>query len=209
MGAVLHFLLNLLIICASIVPFLAAAMLIVYRTTGLQERIIRGLAMFTAALVALGAQAAGLTLGSGVVSTLEVRGAVGALIKLAWLAVAGLGGAALGKYLTQQLATSSAIQLRVMVFVGTVAHLVMLEIYISSFSRNGFAVGAGAIPDIAFISGLLLYIVFKYDPAAVRQIRSGMPHREVPAPRGESAGTHTELPLIVNEEYTDIFGENV
>ena len=208
MGTVLHLLLNLLIILGTIVPFLASAMLIVYRTTGRQERIIRGLAMFTAALLALGTQAAGLTVGRGVVGSLEIGGFAGSVIKLAWMAAAGFGGAMLGRYLTKNLGDSTAIQIRAMVFVGTVAHLELLEIYISSFSRNGLAVGAGAIPVIAFISGLLLYIVFRYDPAAARRIRNGMPRRDVAGQPGQPLETGTQIPLIVTEEYTDIFGEN-
>jgi hypothetical protein len=208
MGVVLHFILNIFIIVGTIVPFLVAAMLIVYRTTGLQERLIRGLAMFAATLVALGSQAAGLTVGKGVVDMLETRGFVGLMIKLAWIALASYAGAMLGRYLTKNLDASTTLQIRVMVFVGMIVHLELLEVYISSFSRNGFAVGPGAIPDIAFISGLLLYIVLKYDPEAVRKLRRGMPHRDMAARPENGLGAHQQMPLIADEEYTDIFGEN-
>jgi hypothetical protein len=207
MGTVLHLLLNLLIILGTIVPFLASAMLIVYRTAGRQERVIRGLAMFTAALLALGTQAAGLTVGRGVVGSLEIGGFGGLVIKLAWMTIAGFGGAMLGRYLTRNLGDSTDIQLRVMVFVGTIVHLELLEIYISSFSRNGIAVGAGAIPVISFIVGLLLYIVFRYDPAAVRRIGRGLPRQDVAGQPRQPLATGTQPPLIMDEEYTDIFGE--
>lgn len=208
MSAVLHFFLNLFIVVGTIVPFLAAAMLIVYRTTGLQERLIRGFAMFTATLVVLGSQAAGLAVGKGIVGMLEFGGFGGLMIKTAWILLAGSAGVMLSRHLTKHLYDSTNLQLRVMVFVGMVVHLELLEIYISNFSRNGLAVGSGAIPDIAFISGLLLYIVLRYDPEAVRKIRSGLPHRDLSAEPASMPGTHLQLPLIADEEYIDIFGEN-
>ncbi|HEX4832288.1 MAG TPA: hypothetical protein VH478_14490 [Trebonia sp.] len=207
MGVILHLFVNVLIVVGTIVPFLAAAMLIVYRTTGLQERLIRGLALFTATLVVLGSQAAGLTVGKGIVDMMEVKGFGGLVIKLAWILLAGSAGAMLARYLTNHLYSSTSLQLRVMVFVGMVVHLELLEIYVSSFSRNGFAVGAGAIPDIAFISGLLLYIVLRYDPEAMRKIRGGLPHRDLPARPTSAQNSHLQVPLIPEEEYIDLFGE--
>jgi len=208
MGAVLYFFLNVLVIAGTIVPFLVAAMLIVYRTTRVQERLLRGLAMFTAALMVLGLHAAGLTVGHGVVDTLEAEGARGLLIKLAWILGAGLIGTMGGRYLSEHLLDSTSVQIRVMVFIGTVAHLELLEIYVSSFHRNGFAVGAGAIPVIAFICGFLMYLVLMHDPDAVRKIRSGLPGRS-PGGREADLGFRQRVPpLIPNEEYTDIFGEN-
>jgi hypothetical protein len=119
MGAVLQFILNLFIVIGTVVPFLAAAMLIAYRTAGLQERVIRGLAMFTATLVVLGSQAAGLTVGKGVVSMLEIRGFGGLVIRVAWILLAGFAGAMLSKYLTKHLdGSTTTLQIRVMVFVG-------------------------------------------------------------------------------------------
>lgn len=204
MGAVGHFFLNLFIIAGAIAPFLVAVMLIVYRTRGVQERLIRGLALFTAGLVVLGVNAAGLAVGNAVLNSLEVSGFGGFLLKVMWAVAGGGAGVALGRWLTRQLSVSSPVQIRVMVFAGTAAHLELLAIYLSSVQRNGFAIGAGFVPDIFFLAGFLIYIILKYDPEEVRKLRTGLPrrHKAVVPPQPQHAQ------YVEDEEYVDVFGEN-
>jgi hypothetical protein len=204
MGAAGHFFLNLFIIAGAIAPFLVAVMLMVYRTRTAQERLIRGLALFTAGLVVLGVNAAGLTVGNAVLDSLEVSGFGGFLLKAMWAVIGGGAGVALSRWLTGHLSASSPVQIRIMVFVGTAAHLELLAIYLSSVHRNGFAVGAGFVPDIFFLAGFLLFIILKYDPEEVRKIRHGLPQRQ----KAVAPPPHQRAQFVPDEEYLDVFGEN-
>jgi hypothetical protein len=203
MGGAGHFFLNLFIIAGAIAPFLVAVTLLVYRTRTVQERLIRGLALFSAGLVVLGVNAAGLTVGNAVVDSLEVSGFGGFLLKAMWAVIGGGAGVALGRWLTRHLSASSAVQIRIMVFVGTAAHLELLAIYLTSLHQNGFAVGAGFVPDIFFLAGFLLYIVLRYDPEEVRKIRRELPrrHKAITPPQPQAQ-------FVADEEYLDVFGEN-
>ena len=132
---------------------------------------------------------------------LEVRGFGGLLIKIAWIAVFSAAGAGLSWYMAKELKYSPNVQVRIMVFVSMLAFMELIEIYARSVGRNGFSIGAGAIPEVAFITGLLLYIVLRFNPGGPR------------APRGGNSPAQPEerrkaiSPPRTDDHYPDYFGE--
>lgn len=211
MSAFLHFLLNAFIILGSLGGCLAAVLLVVFNTRGWTERIVRGLAIFAGTLVVMGAEAAGLNFSSFAVDTLTHGGLVGLLIKVAWVVLGGCAGSLLARYLISRIDGGTNLQIRIMILVTIIAHVELLEIYAQNLKRHGFVLGIGALPDIAFIAGLVLYVVFRYDTGEGRAMRAGL--------RGRATGSswfgrggqrlHEPLepqPVPADEEYPNIFG---
>jgi hypothetical protein len=163
MSVFLPSLLNAFIILGLLGGCLATVALVVFNTRGWTERIIRGLTIFTGTLVVMAADATGLTLSSFAVNTFSHGGPVGWAIKLTWVVLGGGAGALLARYLISRVGTGTNLQLRIMILVTVIAHVELLEIYLQNLERNGFIHGIGELPDLAFISGLVLNIVFRFD----------------------------------------------
>jgi hypothetical protein len=210
MSGFLLFLLNAFIILGSLGGCLAAVGLVVFNTKGWAERIVRGLAIFAGTLVVIGAQVAGLNFSAFAVHTLTHGGLLGWLIGVAWVIVGGGAGAMLGRYLISRI-DGTNLQIRIMILVTIIAHVELLEIYAQNVRLYKFDLGIGALPDIAFIAGLLLYIVFRYDTGEGRQIRAHLGRRARSSWFGRGGQRERELqePVLtsVEEEYPNIFGE--
>ena len=210
MSAFLHFLLNAFIILGSLGGCLAAVALVVFNTRGWTERIVRGLAIFAGTLVVMGAEAAGLTFPSFAVDTLSKTGPAGWAIRLTWVVLGAAAGALLARYLISRIDGGTNLQIRVMILVTIIAHVELLEIYAQNLKRHGFVLGIGALPDIAFISGLVLYVVFRYDTGEARAIRGHLPGRAGRSWLGRGGGPANEAePALTpaGQEYQNIFGE--
>lgn len=205
MGAFLHFLLNAFIILGSLGGCLAAVLLVVFNTKGWTERIVRGLAIFAGSLVVIGAEAAGFP--SDQVKTLAHSGS---LITVASVILGGGAGALLGWYLVSRIGDSTNLQIRIMIMVTIIAHVELLEIYAQDVKSQGFSLGSGALPDIAFIVGLALYIVFRYDTGEGKQARANLSKRAGFSwfGLGQRGQERQELPLAPDDnEFPGIFDE--
>jgi hypothetical protein len=212
MSAFLLFLLNTFIILGSLGGCLAAVLLVVFNTKGWTERIVRGLAIFAGTLVVVGAEAAGLTFSSFAVNSLTHHGGLaGWLIRGAWVVLGGGAGALLARYLISRI-DGSNLQIRIMILVTIIAHVELLEIYAQNLKRHQFGLGVGALPDIAFIAGLVLYVVFRYDTGEARAIRAHLGRRARLTWLGHGGQHEHErqgpTPASVDEEYPNIFGEH-
>jgi hypothetical protein len=203
--------LSVSIILVSLLGYLAAVALVVFNTRGWTERIIRGLAILVGTLLVMGAEAAGLTFSSFAVSSLTHHGSAGFVAKIAWVIIGGGAGALLARYLISRIDGGTNLQIRIMILVTVIAHVELLEIYAQNVRQHGFVLGVGALPDIAFISGLLLYIIFRYDTGEVRAIRDHLPGgtRFSWLGRGRRRPHEEREQLLTpaEEEYPNIFGE--
>jgi hypothetical protein len=210
LSAFLHFLLNAFIILGSLGGCLGAVLLVVFNTRGWTERIVRGLAIFAGTLVVMGAEAAGLTFSSFAVSTLTHGGLAGWLIKVAWVVLGGGAGSLLARYLVSRIDGGTNLQIRIMILVTIIAHVELLEIYAQNLKRHGFVLGIGALPDIAFITGLVLYVVFRYDTGEGSAIRANLRGRAGFSwfgLGGQRGRERLEPPLApAEEEYPNVFG---
>ncbi|GAA4257343.1 hypothetical protein GCM10022255_073760 [Dactylosporangium darangshiense] len=220
---IIHLLLNLFLIVGSFVPFLLSALLIIYRTRSIVERMIRGLALFAGTLTAVGVDAAGISVARFTVDTLATTGFAGFAVKAFVAVVVVAAGYGVGKYLITKLRTSRNIAIRGMIFIGMIVHIELLEIYVDAVRRNGFTIGSGAIPNAGFMVGLIAYVVLNYDPqnpqervsAVLRDVwrnRSGAdPYPgPVPPPRPRHAPRDDQPPPAdpgYHGPYTDHFPE--
>jgi hypothetical protein len=212
MSGFLHFLVNISVLLASLLGYLAAVALSVGNTRASTERIVRGLTVFLGTLTVTGAEAAGLTFSSFAVSSLtHHHGLAGLLVKAAWVIFGGGVGWLVARYLLSKLGNGTNLQVRVMILVTIIAHVELIEIYAQNVRQYGFDLGAGALPDITFIGGLLCYVVFNYDTGEVRAVRD----RLQPGPglpwlgRSRERWYERQDPLLSHDEegYPNIFGE--
>jgi hypothetical protein len=161
---IIQLLLNVFLILGSLVPFLISVVLIIYRNRSVVERMIRGLALFAGTLTVVGLDAAGVSFARFTIDALGAGGLAGALVKVFSAAVALAAGYGVGMYLVVKLRSSRNIAIRGMIFIGVIVHIELLELYVNALHRDGFTIGAGAIPNAGFLVGLIAYVVLNYDP---------------------------------------------
>jgi hypothetical protein len=211
MSVFLHVILNISIVVGVLVGYLAAFALIFVNTRSLAERVVRGLAALLGTLAVVGGETVRLDFSSFAVGTLHHHGAAGFLIAAAWTIVGGGAGLLIARYLLSMIdGGTTNLQLRMMILVTVIAHVELLEIYAQNVEREGFALGIGTLPDIAFIAGLLFYLVFSYDTGEVQAL-GGLLHRGARFRRPDRDGKRGEWsqeppPAPADEEYPNIFG---
>jgi hypothetical protein len=144
--------------------FVFSVFAITFMTKDPVERAIRAGALFSGAMVVLGAQGAGVSYAQFIVKSLSgikpvTAGLVGATLP-------GLAGVGMGWYLVRAIRRSQNVAVRILAFVGMLATTQFAEIYAVALHARGFALGAAATPNIAFVVGLSLYIMLRYDPTS-------------------------------------------
>lgn len=141
--------------------FLGAVVVLTLRTTNPIEKAIRALAMFTGALLVIGAEASGNSYADFIIRSLgEARpltfGAFGVILP-------GAAGVALAWYLIRSVNRSENVAVRFLGLFGMLATTQFAVMYGAAVSDRGYDIGATAVPNIAFVSGLFLWVVFNYD----------------------------------------------
>jgi hypothetical protein len=170
----LNVLLHVMLI-GSMVAFVGCSVLVTFRTDSSLERAIRASALFCGALIVLGAQAAGLSFADFTVNALSNSNLAGATAKVMGAVVPATAGIVIGRYLTLSVRKSENIAIRVLAFVGTLAATQFATIYAIGVKANGLEIGAPAIPNVAFVVGILLYVVLKYEPGKRAQTSKWAP----------------------------------
>jgi hypothetical protein len=125
-----------------------------------RERILRLAALAVGAMVTLGAQAAGVSYAAFTVDALSGARATSAIAKIAATAVPGLLGAGLGFYIVRTFRRSDRIGMRVLGFVAMLATTAFAAVYAQATQTKGVFLGAAALPNVSFVSGVILCIVF-------------------------------------------------
>jgi hypothetical protein len=144
-----------------------------------RERFLRSLALAGGAILALGAQVTGVDFAGSVVDSLVGNDPMGAGGKVLLAIAAGLVAAAFGWYFTQVALREETRGLRLACALGAMTILGLTLILAETIDRQGFFLGAGAIPNFAFMVGLIGGVIFS------------VPAAEAPAERG--GGILTDL----------------
>ncbi|GAA3216404.1 hypothetical protein ACFO1B_15260 [Dactylosporangium siamense] len=163
MAVVFNLILHVLLI-GSMAAFVIAIVADALADPDRRERVLRIAALAAGALVVLGAQSAGASYALFIVDALAgARGpstaaAVGAAV------VPALAGAALGFFLVRTYKRSTRIGARVLGFVGMLSATAFVGIYAEATHTRGVMLGAAALPNVSFVVGVILTIVFAFDP---------------------------------------------
>jgi hypothetical protein len=133
-----------------------------------RERGLRILALAAGALVAVGAQVVGISYASFIVNALANGRSGGAAAAVVASVAPGVGGIGLGWFLVRTYRRSTRLGTRVLGFIGMLSTLAFVAIYAQATQTKGVVLGAAAIPNVSFVVGVILTIMFKFD-ADVRE----------------------------------------
>src|SRR5256885_490771 len=129
-----------------------------------RERVLRIAALAGGALVVLGAQSAGVTYAAFIVDALAGTHGPSTAAALAATVIPALGGIGLGSFLVRTYKRSTRIGARVLGFVGMLSATAFVGIYAEATQTRGVMLGASALPNVSFVVGVILTIVFAFDP---------------------------------------------
>lgn len=128
------------------------------------ERGLRATALFTGALIVLGAEAAGRSYSEFIIGSLAdakpfVFGIFGVIVPAA-------SGTALAWYMLRSMRKSVDKAMRFLALFGSLAIAQFALMYGAAVSDQGFEVGRTAVPNMSFIVGMFVFMIFAYDPNA-------------------------------------------
>jgi hypothetical protein len=149
-----------LLLIGTILALLVGIVLVAFRKVSPMERLIRTFAMVAGVLVAFGANAAGVDFARFSLSALEAVTPEGTLTATL---VPGAAGIAIGTYLVRSYRKSRDLGVRVMSFLGMLAVASFMQVYAVVTDTKGFFLGAAAIPNVAFVVGIILSIVLQFN----------------------------------------------
>jgi hypothetical protein len=161
---VLNVLLDVLL-GGSLVLFIGALVQMIVVEDRKGERFLLSLALVAGAIVALGAQSAGVGFATYTVDSLTGVRPGGGFFKAVSLLVPGGLAAGFGWYFLRVMRRSAAKGLRFMSFLGMLTIVGFAEIFAQATSTKGVFLGAAAIPNASFVAGMILAVlVFAPDP---------------------------------------------
>lgn len=153
------------ILAGTLLLFLVVLIGMVVTETDRDERFMRALALVAGALVALGAQAAGISYASYAVDALAGTGPGGSAVKFFSIVIPGGIAAAFGWFFMRAMRHSTAMGLRWMSFLGMLTVVTFGVIFAQATETQGVFLGAAAIPNTSFVVGLIFSVLAFRRPA--------------------------------------------
>jgi hypothetical protein len=153
------------ILAGTLLLFLVVLVGMVVTERDRDERFMRSLALVAGALVALGAQAAGISYASYAVDALAGTGPGGGAVKFLSIVIPGGVAAAFGWFFMRAMRHSTAMGLRWMSFLGMLTVVTFGVIFAQATETQGVFLGAAAIPNTSFVVGLIFSVLAFRRPA--------------------------------------------
>lgn len=153
------------ILAGTLLLFLVVLVGMVVTERDRDERFMRSLALVAGALVALGAQAAGISYASYAVDALAGTGPGGSAVKFLSIVIPGGIAAAFGWFFMRAMRHSTAMGLRWMSFLGMLTVVTFGVIFAQATETQGVFLGAAAIPNTSFVVGLIFSVLAFRRPA--------------------------------------------
>jgi hypothetical protein len=85
-----------------------------------------------------------------------------------------MAGVGLGWYFIRTIKKSETLAIRVLGFVGMLSVVQFAEVYAIAVQDKGLQLGATAVPNISFLVGLILFVVFKMDTDTTNVVNRGI-----------------------------------
>jgi len=164
------------LLIGSLLIFIGTLGLTAIATADKLERALRISAVFAGAMVSLGAQASGVDYATFTVNALAGARPASAAAHFVATVIPALMGSAIGFYMARTMRRNEVMAVRIMGFVGMLATTAFLQVYAEAASRNGFKLGAAALPNVAFTAGVILTVVFTLKTGEV----AGTPGHSLP-----------------------------
>jgi hypothetical protein len=160
-----------ILLVGSMVFFVYVAITEVAKTRHEGEKRMKALALFCGSLIVVATQASGTSYADFMLGSLGgtkplTFGAFG-------LIAPGAAGLALAWYFVRKLDRSEVFATRLLMLFGMLAVTQFGVMYAVAVGDQGYELGTTALPNISFVVGLFLYMLFNYDPAAKKAQKSG------------------------------------
>jgi UDP-N-acetylmuramyl pentapeptide phosphotransferase/UDP-N-acetylglucosamine-1-phosphate transferase len=152
-------LLNVVIVF-TIVAFLASVIFLCLRTDDHTERTRRLLSLLLGVLVVAGAQAAKISYPDFLAKSLSSSKPSGGAVLFFATVIPGGAGVGMGWYMTYVYRHNPRMAARILPLVGILATGALAGIYANASNARGLHLGVAAIPNIAFVAGVIFYLVF-------------------------------------------------
>jgi hypothetical protein len=149
-----------MLLLSSLLLFVVVLLATAFTATSGLERFLRVAAIFAGAMVAVGATASGVNYATYTVNALSQARAASAAAHFVGIFLPSVIGCGIGFYLVRTIRRSETFAIRVLGFVGMLATTAFIEVYAEAASRDGFKLGAAALPNIGFTAGVILTVVF-------------------------------------------------
>lgn len=127
------------------------------------EKFVRVLALVGGALVALGAKASGVDYATFAVQAMAGARPASAIANVGATVIPALLGAGFGFFITRTMSKSEEKGKRWASFIGMLALIAFLQVYAEAADVNGIFLGKASIPNVSFVTGVILTYVATYD----------------------------------------------
>jgi len=134
-------------------------------TENVMERAVRIMAYGGGLLTVLGAKAGGISISDFTVSALKQSNPI--KIGFFGVAVPAGTGVLVAWYMKNRMEKGDNFGKRIMIFVGVLVATQFAELYAAAVHVSGFSPSPSLMPNVAFIVGLVLYIITQYDTDAI------------------------------------------
>lgn len=148
-----------LLLGGTLLMFVVLLVDMVVRATDTRERLMRSLALIGGAIIALGAEASGVSFADYTIDTLTGARPGGEVFKAFAAIVPGGIGAFFAWYFVRVMRRSADMGLRLMSFLGMLTVISFAVVFAEATSTNGVMLGAAAIPNASFVVGLIFGVV--------------------------------------------------
>lgn len=130
------------------------------------ERFIRASALFCGAMIVVGSQAAGAGYAEFIVQALAAARPGTALLAAV---IPGVLGVAIGAYLIHAMKRRGEdVTVRLLALIGMLAAASFASIYAFAMREHAGHLGSYAVPNLAFVVGLTLYVILNFQTVPVR-----------------------------------------
>jgi hypothetical protein len=144
----------------------------VVRASDPTEKLMRSLSLVGGAVIALGAEASGVSLASFTVDTLTGARPGGEAFKTLAVIVPGGIAAAFSWYFVRVMRRSADMGLRLMSFLGMLTVVTFAVVFAQATDTKGVILGSAAIPNASFVAGLIFGVVV-FTPTAADDAHKG------------------------------------
>jgi hypothetical protein len=154
------------LLVGSLVLFVGGVIVATLSEVDPTERLLRIAALAAGAMVTLGAQAAGVSYAAFTVDALAGARPASATAQIGATIFPALTGAAIGFFIVRVFNRNTRLAMRVLGFMAMLTGTAFLQVYAQATQTKGVFLGAAALPNVAFVTGIILTVVFTFDANA-------------------------------------------
>ena len=195
------------LLVGSLVLFVGGVIVATLSEVDPTERLLRIAALAAGAMVTLGAQAAGVSYATFTVNALAGGRPASAAAQIGATVIPALTGSVIGFTLVRYFKRSSRLAMRVLGFIAMLTGTAFIQVYAQATQTKGVFLGAAALPNVAFVTGIIITVVLTYDANAkasdvgIKDVLTNLLHRKTAD--GQAGGVKDSFRSLVGHQSSD------